>query len=368
MSAPSQPFHVALAVPYVVRPRLASDTPLDPVTGMAITVSKAEPRIELGIVTPHGSSPHSGWPSEDLYIDFGTEAEQLNILAWDVFEVLRGVDLVHVFQPFTVFGELVVVVAKALGRRICISDARARTSNAGLSLDLHHLADALISGSDFETMSPSHAIPTHIIRGGVDTAFFSPSPEGRRRSTLVYLAGSLAAEDVERIMPNDSVRVPLVLCTTRPDPDELVERLGQGGWDASVYSEQDLRAKVFRNHCRQARAVIFTSPNPVRSIAGQDLFGPQMALEAMACSAPIVAVRNSPAAEVVLDGITGLLVDGIEEIPQAVRRLIRSRRLADSLGIAARETVVRDFSASRVGEHLAHIYGAFALSNGLANR
>jgi len=76
--------------------------------------------------------------------------------------------------------------------------------------------------------------------------------------------------------------------------------------------------------------------------------------EAGACAKPTVAGRSGGASEAVLDGDTGLLVDGAcpDQVAAAVLRLLNDRQLARRLGHAARQRVRRelnwDHAAARI--------------------
>lgn len=72
-------------------------------------------------------------------------------------------------------------------------------------------------------------------------------------------------------------------------------------------------------------------------------------LEAMAIGAPIVASATAPVQEVVKDGHNGLLVDFFSpaDLASAVVELLRNRERAGQLGIAARATVVDNYSLRR---------------------
>jgi len=73
-------------------------------------------------------------------------------------------------------------------------------------------------------------------------------------------------------------------------------------------------------------------------------------IEAMACGVPVIAWRNGAMPEIIEDGITGFLVDSVEEAADAVARA----RDCDPAGI--RETFERRFSASRMADDYEEIY------------
>ena len=62
-------------------------------------------------------------------------------------------------------------------------------------------------------------------------------------------------------------------------------------------------------------------------------------LEAMAAGLPVIATRVTGAAEAVVDGQTGILVDvgDVHGLADAVCKLVGNVNLSDSMGVAARK-------------------------------
>lgn len=73
---------------------------------------------------------------------------------------------------------------------------------------------------------------------------------------------------------------------------------------------------------------------------------PAVYLEASACGRPIVAGKSGGSDEAVLDGVTGILVDGenVGQIADAVVKLLLDEQLAARLGRNGRERVEKEFS------------------------
>jgi len=73
---------------------------------------------------------------------------------------------------------------------------------------------------------------------------------------------------------------------------------------------------------------------------------PAVFLEASACGRPVIAGKSGGSPEAVLDGITGLIVDGenVEQISEAVLRLLLDEGLVNRLGQNGRKRVEEEFS------------------------
>ena len=76
------------------------------------------------------------------------------------------------------------------------------------------------------------------------------------------------------------------------------------------------------------------------------------AVEAMASGRPVIATRNGGLQEVVVDGVTGLLVDpgATDAMADALRRYLADRTLLRAQGTAAREWCERKFDIRRCAE------------------
>ena len=100
----------------------------------------------------------------------------------------------------------------------------------------------------------------------------------------------------------------------------------------------DQKLKLLAN----ARAVLLTSTAEETSSL--------VAMEAMACGTPAVALRRGAFPEVVADGEAGFVVDSIEEMPEALAQLDRISPKA------CRTRVERHFSASRMAHEYQELY------------
>jgi glycosyltransferase involved in cell wall biosynthesis len=86
------------------------------------------------------------------------------------------------------------------------------------------------------------------------------------------------------------------------------------------------------------------------------------ALEAMAAGRPVVASRVGGLGEVVVDGVTGLLVPAGDAtaLARALARLARDAGLRVRLGRAGRERVLAGYTAARMADGTIACYGEAA--------
>jgi phosphatidyl-myo-inositol dimannoside synthase len=83
------------------------------------------------------------------------------------------------------------------------------------------------------------------------------------------------------------------------------------------------------------------------TISSSDVEGFGMVfLEASACEKPVIAGRSGGIPDVVVDGVTGFLVDpnDPEEVARSIIRVLKSEELASELGKNGRQRVVKEFT------------------------
>lgn len=81
-------------------------------------------------------------------------------------------------------------------------------------------------------------------------------------------------------------------------------------------------------------------------------------LEAMATGLPCVGTRVGGIVDLIVDGISGLLVEpgDAHRLAEAILRLLQDPDLATNLGVAARRTVERGYSIEQVAEQYVKLY------------
>lgn len=85
---------------------------------------------------------------------------------------------------------------------------------------------------------------------------------------------------------------------------------------------------------------------------------PKVLLEAAACGKPLVATDVPGCREIVRHGVTGLLVPPRDPaaLAAAIDSLLRDSSLRTTMGVAGRETVIREFSVEKVTSQVIRLY------------
>jgi phosphatidylinositol alpha-1,6-mannosyltransferase len=89
-------------------------------------------------------------------------------------------------------------------------------------------------------------------------------------------------------------------------------------------------------------------------------------LEAAACGVPAVAGRSGGSAEAVLDGATGIVVDGSKDVvavAAALDRILSDRDLRGRLGSAARRRAVEEFDYDVLARRLQDALDGLGMSS-----
>ncbi len=114
------------------------------------------------------------------------------------------------------------------------------------------------------------------------------------------------------------------------------------GPDVTIFGPADAMAK--RDLLSRAAALVFP-------IVWDEPFGMVM-IEAMACGTPVVALRRGSVPEVVVDGVTGMVCDTADQLPDAIHA---ARRLDPA---AARAHVRTTFDVATMAEGYEAVYRA----------
>jgi glycosyltransferase involved in cell wall biosynthesis len=114
------------------------------------------------------------------------------------------------------------------------------------------------------------------------------------------------------------------------------------------------QSKLYKEYLR---AGVFCLPCRVLENGDRDGI-PNVIMEAMACGLPVITTAVSGIPEIIKDGINGRLIppDDPVALADALLRLDRDPRLAESLSLEARATVREQFDGERFAAQLAELF------------
>lgn len=243
-------------------------------------------------------------------------------------------------------------------------------------------ADAVIAVSSgmrddvLRTYPALDSAKVHVVRNGIDTQMWYPAAPVPGESVLTDLGVDLdrpIVAFVGRITRQKGVahlvaaahrfspEVQVVLCAGAPDTAEIAAEVG-----AAVTELADERAGVFWLRemlpIEQVReilsaATVFVCPSVYEPLGIVNL-------EAMACGTAVVASDVGGIPEVVVDGVTGLLVhyepdspDGYERaLADAVNALVADPDRAQRYGRTGRQRCIEEFSWAHIAQETLKIY------------
>jgi phosphatidyl-myo-inositol dimannoside synthase len=200
-----------------------------------------------------------------------------------------------------------------------------------------------------------------VISPGVDVCRFSPGDQDQSRKllgldghTILLSVGRLqrrkghdmvirALPRIERLVSN----IKYVIVGNGEEKSRLYQIAQEHNAAHLVIFAGELADELLPEYYRACD--IFVMAN--REEANQDIEGFGIVfLEASACGKPIVAGRSGGTSDAVVDGVTGILVQGenSREIADAIISLVHNRDRACSMGQMGRQRVEQDFSWDKV--------------------
>lgn len=209
-------------------------------------------------------------------------------------------------------------------------------------------------------LPPSHV---RLVHHGVPLASNAPSPDVSRSVPLIVAAGRLIDKkgfdtlvDACAALAARQVTFTCRIYGTGPGMASLRQRAR----DAGLADRVEFPGWAAPEQLRQAMtdATVFTMPS--RIARGGDRDGiPNVVLEAMAASLPVVATDVSGIPEAVVHEQTGLLVepDNAGRLADALQRVLADASAARAMGMAGRQRVLQEFTIDAASSRLVSIFG-----------
>ncbi|USX54767.1 glycosyltransferase [Lentzea sp. HUAS12] len=188
-----------------------------------------------------------------------------------------------------------------------------------------------------------------VVPGGVDVAAFTPegprAPRDRPFRVVTPLHRRHTGAVVTALSRIDGAE--LVVSGLPAQGDPVVEKLRERGRQAGT--KVVFARAVTPELLRSADAVVCASSYEPSGA---------LALEAMACGVPVVASAVDALADVVVDGVTGLLVPAGEQegLARALRSLLLNDTLRDEFSVAGHDRVMARYSWDHVAADFLRVY------------
>lgn len=218
------------------------------------------------------------------------------------------------------------------------------------------------TGRHVRRLVGSDGPPIRFVRPGVDTDTFSPRADGRyirdrhglgSDPTAVFVGRHVARKGIDVLVDHWSAvrqQVPgarLLVTGEGTLTPKLRAQVAQRGDDAIVLAGRVPWEELPAHH---AAGDVFAHPNRTRwGGLEQEGFG-VIFLEAQAVGRPVIAGNSGGSPETLVDGHTGLLVEGSRpgDIVTAIVELLGDRDRATTMGSAGRRFVTEHFDWDRI--------------------
>jgi len=214
-------------------------------------------------------------------------------------------------------------------------------------------ADLVLANSYFsrESILKTYGINARVNYLGVDTEEFKPLD--LTKENMVISLGGLQPRKGYRFIIQFLSRINK---NVRPKFVILADKYYYGEGEVLKNLAKDLKVELdivigssdeaVIDYYNRAKAVVFA---PYLEPFGF------VALEAMACGAPLIAVKEGGIREVVIDGQNGILLDRDEaKFAEAIERVLGNPDKAQTLGLKAREYVEKYWSWDKSVDYLEH--------------
>ena len=218
----------------------------------------------------------------------------------------------------------------------------------------------LVQNPDHKTLMTQLGIAENCIAlipgSGVDIDELTPLPEPDEPFTIGFVGRLLYDKGVETLVQAQDIlaqRGVQVRCLLAGTPDAS---------NPAAISEKTLRQ--WREH---KNLTLLGQVKDIRTVWAQSHVAalpsrreglPKSLLEAAACSRPLIATDVPGCREIARSNVTGLLVppDNPTALADTIERLMKDRTLRLRFGVAARQTVVAEFSSANVGSQIVKLY------------
>jgi glycosyltransferase involved in cell wall biosynthesis len=284
--------------------------------------------------------------------------DRMTPFSWRLFRELRGADVIHCHQYFTLPTFLAALSGRLRGRPVFVSDLGGGGWTPGYQIDQSRWIAAHLPVSEYAARSlPGRHRRHRVIWGGVDLARYLRRAELTHDGSAVFLGRVLPHKGVHFLIEGLPPGVPLHVIGPETD-SAYAARLRELARGKDVRFHGALTDAEVIARLGQAMALVHPTPVDAAGSAGvNELFGLAL-VEAMARHCPVVASNAASLPEIVEPERSGLLVPPNDPaaIGRALERLRDEPGLWRSLAAGARQRVEERFTWERVVDRCLEAY------------
>ena len=288
--------------------------------------------------------------------------QRANPIAWAAIRQACQADIVHCHQQHVLTTSLAAAMGRLRSRKVFCTDL----GGGGWDISAYVSTDRWFHGHLHISRYSRHVfghdeLPTaRVIYGGVDATRFSPG-DGARDIDCLFVGRLLPHKGVDALIEAVSPEATAVVAGPAPDARYLadLERLATG---KRVRFIRDADDAALVGLYRRARVVVL--PSLYRDRYGAETQVPELLgqtlLEGMASGAATVCTDVASLPEVVVHGVTGLVVPphDIPALADALCQLQRDPARAARMGRRGRERALAEFNWSVVVDRCFEAYAA----------
>ncbi len=185
-----------------------------------------------------------------------------------------------------------------------------------------------------------------VIPNGVNTIQFKPSlSEKSSKTTLIYVGRLIPTKGVHILLKafhqvlEKEISANLHIVGDGPEKEKL-QLLAQ---ELEITSSTHFHGSVDNVAPLLQKSDVFVLPSSVEGL-------PNALLEAMSCGLAVITTRVGGNAEIVKDGINGLLIepDNPKQLTNALMKILKEKETIEKLGRNARKTIEDGFSIDHI--------------------
>ena len=278
----------------------------------------------------------------------------------ELWQALRGIDLVHIHQSLTVFGAYATAIARSLGIPAIGTDLGGGENVLMLAGGGLRLLDGVVSISRFahDLIAGACDGPHAVLVGPVDTDHFAPAPQGARDRRLVLCVSRIMPhKGIDRVIAAlpDGLRLIVAGRIYHEPYYRLLQDMAQGKDVQFVHDADDAALlDLYR------RAGLFVQASTARDIYGTPIVKPELmgltTLEALACGLPAAVSDTASLPELVPDLRFGRVFADDADLAAILLDVRHALWPAPEAGALARAHVLRHHGMAAIGQDLAALY------------